>query len=79
LTQKTLLESLIPKNMASSSNEHQRYLKGKLISIMEGEMDLQKRTTRKDLRSMSDGKLEEHLARVTAAHKLLWEVEQRKH
>ncbi|KAJ4325995.1 hypothetical protein N0V94_000360 [Neodidymelliopsis sp. IMI 364377] len=79
LTQKSLLESLIPKNVASSSNDHQRYLKGKLIRVMEDEMDLQKCTTRKDLRSMSDEKLEEHLARVTAAHKLLWEVEQRKH
>ncbi|KAF1366042.1 hypothetical protein EJ07DRAFT_150506 [Lizonia empirigonia] len=74
--QKTLLESFIPKKLASSAQEHRRYLNAKLISLMEDEMDMQRRTTRRELHNMSDKAFDSHLARTMESHRHLWEAEQ---
>lgn len=44
---------------------------------MEDDMDIQKRTTRKELNDMSDMELDSHLIKTRSAHKLWWEGEQR--
>lgn len=73
--QKTLLESFIPKELASSAQEHRRYLDAKLISLMEDEMDMQRRTTRRELHNMTDKAFDSHLARTMKSHGDIWEAE----
>jgi hypothetical protein len=75
--QEALLESFILKKPTSSSNDHQRYLHTKLIALMEGEMDMQHRTTRRELSDMSYKELESHLAKTAAMHKLTLDLQQR--
>ncbi|KZM19655.1 uncharacterized protein EKO05_0004351 [Ascochyta rabiei] len=75
--QKKLLESFIPKISDLSIQQHRRYLNRKLISLMEDEMDMRRRTTRKELQNMSEKELESHLARTTSMHRLACDDEQK--
>jgi len=55
---------------------HWRYLQTKLVSIMEDEMDMQSRTTRRKLQTMSDNDLESYFDRTVSMHKLAWNLKQ---
>ncbi|KAJ4413307.1 hypothetical protein N0V91_000282 [Didymella pomorum] len=76
--QKRLLESFIPNKPTPSTDSHERYLKGKLISALEEEMDTPTRTTRRKLNNMNDVELAAHFMRTKAMHKLSWEIKQRR-
>jgi hypothetical protein len=76
--QKRLLESFIPKKPNSSSEGHEIYLKAKLINIMEEEMDMVTRTTRRDLNNMSEKELDTHFNKTKSMHKLSWDMKQRR-
>jgi hypothetical protein len=67
----------ITKQPLSTSANHQRYLDGKLIRFLEDDIDLEKRTTRKQIDDMSNAELTRYLAKITSKHKLWWEAEQR--
>jgi hypothetical protein len=77
--QKRLLDSFIPKKPTPSTNDHDRYLKGKLISALEEEMDMPQRTTRQELYDMNDAELDTHFNKIKAMHKLSWETKQRRY
>lgn len=76
--QKHLLDSFSPKKPTPSTNDHDRYLKGKLISALEEEMDMPQRTTRRELYDMNDAELDTHFNKIKAMHKLSWEIKQRR-
>ena len=77
--QRALLESFIPQepDPSSSISGHQRYLNTRLVTLMEDEMDMAARTTRRELREMSDKELESHLAKTTSMHKTHLKLKQR--
>lgn len=76
--QKRLLESFIPKRPSPTSDDHECYLKGKLVSALEEGMGMSQRTTRRELHNMNDAELETNLTKVKAMHKLSWEFKQRR-
>ncbi|KAG9205159.1 hypothetical protein G6514_008736 [Epicoccum nigrum] len=71
--QKAIVESLLSKKIASSIQEHDRYLDSKLIGIMEEELDLAYRTTHCQLRDMSDKEFELHFQHTRKMHKIHWD------
>lgn len=60
----------------STSRMYQRYLQTRLISIMEDEMDVQGRTTRRELHAMDDKTFESHFGRTMSMHKNTWDHKQ---
>lgn len=78
MVQKRLLSSFIPKKASLPSIDHERYLKGKLISALEEEMDMPQRTTRRELHKMIDAELDSHLTKTKALHKISWESRQKR-
>lgn len=75
--QKALLESFIYDKPAPSSQAYERYLRAKLINIMEDEMDMETRTTCRGLNSMSEEECNAHFNKTKAMHKLSWDIKQR--
>ncbi|KAJ4384146.1 hypothetical protein N0V86_000991 [Didymella sp. IMI 355093] len=79
VVQKRLLESFIPKKPNSLSEGHELYLKAKLLNIMEDEMDMVTRTTRRGLNNMSEKELYTHFNKTKSMHKLSWDIKQKRH
>ena len=76
--QKALLESFIPIKPALSSQAHECYLQLKLINIMEDEMDVSTRTTRRGFNDMTEAERNAHFTSTKAMHKVTWEAAQKK-
>lgn len=57
--------------------DHKRYLDVKLVTMLEDELDLSKRATRRELMAMTDDDLQRYLIKVTSAHKNWWVAEHR--
>lgn len=76
--QKSLLESFIPKKTAASSEEHERYLKARLIGFMEDELDMSSRTTRRQLNDLSEKEFEAYFTKTKSVHKVKWEIKQKR-
>ncbi|KAF3050744.1 hypothetical protein E8E11_008534 [Didymella keratinophila] len=76
--QKRLLDSFIPNKPTTPSDDHERYLKFKLINTMEADMDMPQRTTRRDIKTMNDAELDAHFTKTKGIHKITCEVQQRK-
>ncbi|KAF3035445.1 hypothetical protein E8E12_005232 [Didymella heteroderae] len=76
--QKRPPESCIPQKLTSSSEEHERYLKIKLINIMEQDMDMFTCTTCRDMNRMKDKELDTHFTKTKLMHRLTQEIRQSK-
>ncbi|KAJ4992701.1 hypothetical protein SVAN01_01747 [Stagonosporopsis vannaccii] len=74
--QRKLLKKLIPEESVASLCTHKRYLQTKLISIMEEELDIKSRTTRRELSAMSDDDFKAYFRRTVTMHKLTWHTKQ---
>lgn len=70
--QKALLESFIPRKQVSLFDEHERYLKSEIINLLEDEMDMPTRSTRRQLHDMNEGDFEDLFNRTKILHKLSW-------
>ncbi|KAJ8110253.1 hypothetical protein OPT61_g6854 [Boeremia exigua] len=70
----TLFRGLTSENSPTLSQEHRRYLRTRLIAIMEDEMDMQRRTTRQEFSAMADEDFETHFDKTVSMHKLTWDL-----
>lgn len=48
-----------------------------MVIVMEDDLDLNKRATRRELMAMSDDEINQYLLKVSSAHEHWWEAEQR--
>ncbi|KAH6620365.1 hypothetical protein C7974DRAFT_232111 [Boeremia exigua] len=76
-THLTLLESLIPEKPIRTSQSHQRFLHTKLINFMEDEMDMHKRTTRRELQKLSDEEFASFFNEIVSKHESVWALQQK--
>ncbi|KAJ4374193.1 hypothetical protein N0V83_002934 [Neocucurbitaria cava] len=56
---------------------HDHWMKTRMVLIMEEELDLSKRATKRELMAMTDDEIDRYYTKVSSAHKHWWEAEQR--
>lgn len=56
---------------------HDHWMKTRMVLIMEEELDLSKRATKRELMAVTDDEMDRYYTKVSSAHKHWWEAEQR--
>ncbi len=71
------VRSILTSATDNRHRDHSHYLKVRLVTSMEEDLDLSKRATKRELMAMSDDAIDKYLMKVYSAHEHWWEAEQR--
>ncbi|CAO2657310.1 Nn.00g034360.m01.CDS01 [Neocucurbitaria sp. VM-36] len=70
----------LPTTVTTSNRcpkNHGHWIKTRMVLIMEDDLDLSRRATKRELMAMTDDDIDRYLVKVSSAHQHWWEAEQR--